>query len=149
MAINEGFLRIQETSKNETTTTNIKGFQPLLRVKDKDKDSDSSYFLNISLFESQIKQELITQYGKPDVDYAVREAIKHNKNNLAYIDGICKKRIEKEAIKKSLEVSRQKKMEQYKNLTPEQRKSWSNLHLYELACSITPADPPQKEINSG
>src|ERR1035437_4801703 len=147
MAINEGFLRIQETSKNETTTTNIKGFQPLLRVKD--KDSDSSYFLNISLFESQIKQELITQYGKPDVDYAVREAIKHNKNNLAYIDGICKKRIEKEAIKKSLEVSRQKKMEQYKNLTPEQRKSWSNLHLYELACSITPADPPQKEINSG
>src|ERR1035437_5563680 len=144
MAINEGFLRIQETSKKETITTIPKGFQPLIRVKDKDNSS-----LNISLFESQLKTELISEYGQSNVDYAVREVVKQNKNNHAYIEGICKKRKEKEAVKSSLEEARQKKMEQFKSLTPEQRKSWSNLHLYELACSITPADPPQKEINSG
>jgi hypothetical protein len=130
LAINEGYLRIQNSSKKETTTIIPKGSQPL--ATDKDKDNDSSSFLNISLFESQIKKELITQYGQSDVDYAVREAVKHNKNNLAYIEGICKKRKEKESVKKSLEESRQKKREQYKDLTPEERKSWSNLHLLDM-----------------
>src|ERR1035438_925786 len=111
IALTEGYLRIQCSSKIETITTIPKGFQPLATVKDKDKDSDSSSFLNISLFESQLKKELISQYGQPDVDYAVREAVRHNKNNLAYIEGICKKRKEKESVKKSLEVAHQKKTE--------------------------------------
>src|ERR1035437_5304921 len=59
-------------------------------------------------FESQIKKELVSQYGQPDVDYAVCEAVKHNKNNLAYIEGICKKRKEKESVNKSLQESRHK-----------------------------------------
>jgi hypothetical protein len=48
---------------------------------------------------------------------------------------ICKKRKEKESVKKSLEESRQKKHEQYKDLTPEERKSWSNLHFLEMVYS--------------
>ena len=144
LAIKEGYLRIQNSSKIETTTTISKGCQPLARVKDKDSSS-----LNISLFESQIKTELISEYGQSNVDYAVREAVRHNKNNLAYIEGICKKRKEKEAVKYSLEEAKQKKIELYKNLTPEQRKSWSNLHLYELACAQNPKIPLCKEIGSG
>ena len=50
-------LDIQNFSKIETITTIPKGCQPLPRVKDKDKDSSS---FNISLFESQIKTELIS-----------------------------------------------------------------------------------------
>jgi hypothetical protein len=149
MAITEGYLRIQNSSKIETITTIPKGCQPLSRVKDKDKDSDSSSFLNISLFESQIKKELISQYGQPDVEYAIREAVKHNKNNLAYIEGICKKRKEKEAVKKSLDEAKQKKREQYKDLSPEERKSWSNLHLFDLAKSKKLEYSPLKEIGSG
>jgi len=147
MAITEGYLRIQNSSKIETITTISKGCQPLARVKD--KDSDSSPLLNISLFESQIKKELISEYGQPAVDYAVREAVKNNKNNLAYIEGICKKRKEKEAIKTSLEESRQNKREMYKDLTPEERKSWSNLHLFDLAKSKRLENPLLKEISSG
>lgn len=141
LAINEGFLRIQETSKKETTATIPTGSQPLARDKDKDKDNDSSSFSNISLFESQLKKELIFQYGQQDVDYAIREAVKHNKNNLAYIEGICKKRKEKDSVKKSLDESRQKKREQYKDLTPEERKSWSNLHLLDMVYSNKPGNP--------
>jgi len=63
---------------------------------------------------------LIIKYGQLDVDYAVQEAVKQNKNNLAYIKGICKKRKEKELVKKSLEESRPKKREKYKDLTPEE-----------------------------
>jgi DNA replication protein DnaD len=118
----------------------------LPRVKDKDKDRNSSSFLNISLFESQLKTELISQYGQAAFDYAVREAVKHNKNNLAYIEGICKKRKEKESIKASLEEARQKKRDQYKDLTPEERKSWSNLKLFEMVYSKKPLI---KEIGSG
>ena len=143
------FLDIQNSSKIETITTISKGCQPLPRVKDKDKDTDSSSFLNISLFESQLKTELISEYGQPAFDYAVREAVRHNKNNLAYIEGICKKRKEKELIKKSLDESQQKKREQYKDLTPDERKSWSNLHLFELAKSNKPEYPSLKEIGSG
>jgi hypothetical protein len=138
---------IQNSLKIETTTTIPKGCQPLPRVKD--KDSDSSSFLNISLFESQFKTELISEYGQSNFDYAIREAVKHNKNNLAYIEGICKKRKEKEAVKRSLDEARQKKREQYKDLSPEQRKSWSNLHLFELAHSPKPNNLPLKEISSG
>jgi hypothetical protein len=123
MAITEGFLRIQNSSKIETITTIPKGCQPLPRVKDKDKDSDSSSFLNISLFETQLKTELISEYGQQAFDYAIREAVKHNKNNLAYIEGICKKQKEKEAVKVSIEEAKQKKREHYKDLTPEERKS--------------------------
>ena len=147
LAINEGYLRIQGTSKKETTTTISKGCQPLAR--DKDKDNDSSSSLNISLFESQIKKELISQYGQPDVDYAIREAVKHNKNNLAYIEGICKKRREKESVKKTLEESRQKKREQYKDLTPEERKSWSNLNLLSMVYSQKPVALSRIESGSG
>lgn len=129
MAITEGFLRIQNSSKIETITTIPKDCQPLARVKDKDNDSST---INISLFEAQLKSELISQYGQPAFDYAIREAVKHNKNNLAYIEGICKKRKEKESIKNSLEESQQKKREQYKDLTSEERKAWSNLHLLEM-----------------
>jgi hypothetical protein len=146
LAINEGYLRIQNSSQKETTTTIPKGCQPLPRVKDKDNDSST---INISLFESQIKNELITEYGQPAVDYAVREAVKHNKNNLAYIEGICKKRKEKESVNQSLEETRQKKREQYKDLIPEERKSWSNLHLYELANSKKLNYPLLQEISSG
>jgi hypothetical protein len=149
LAIAEGFLRIQNSSKIETITTIPKGCQPLPRVKDKDKDSDSSSFLNISLFESQLKSELISQYGLPAVDYAVREAVKHNKNNLAYIEGICKKRKEKESVKASLEEARQKKREQYKDLTPEERKSWSKLHLFDLAKSKKLGYSTLQQIGSG
>ena len=132
---------LQNSSKIETTTTISKGCQPLPRVKDKDSSS-----LNISLFESQIKKELISQYGQPDLDYAIREAVKHNKNNLAYIEGICKKRKEKIAVNKSLEEAKQKKHEQYKDLTPEERKSWSNLHLLDLVLSNKPETLVLKEI---
>jgi hypothetical protein len=147
MALTEGYLRIQNSSKIETITTIPKGCQPLPRVKD--KDSDSSSFLNISLFETQLKSELITQYGQLAVDYAIQEAVRHNKNNLAYIEGICKKRKEKESVKKSLEESRQKKQQLYKDLTPEERKSWSNLHLFDLAKSKKLEYHPLKEITSG
>jgi hypothetical protein len=146
MAIAEGYLRIQNSSKIETITTISNPCQPLPRVKDKDNDSGT---INISLFESQLKSELITQYGQPNFDYAFREAVKHNKNNLAYIEGICKKRKEKESVKKSLEESRQKKHEQYKDLTPEERQSWSNLHLYELASSKNSSNTLIKGIGSG
>jgi hypothetical protein len=128
------FLRIQNSLKIETITTIPKGCQPLATLKDKDKDSDSST-INISLFESQLKTELVSKCGQPTFDYAIREAVRHNKNILAYIEGICKKRKEKESIKISLEDVRQKKREHYKDLTSEERKSWSNLHLYDLANS--------------
>src|ERR1035437_1257776 len=146
MAITEGYLRIQNSLKIETITTIPKGCQPLPRVKDKDNDSST---INISLFEVQLKTELITEYGQPAVDYAVREAVKHNKTNLAYIEGICKKRKEKEFVNQSLEETRQKKREQYKDLIPEERKSWSNLHLYELANSKKLNYPLLQEISSG
>jgi hypothetical protein len=125
---------IQNSSKKETTPIITNPCQPLATDKDKDNDNDSSSSFNISLFESQLKKELISRYGQQDFDYAVREAVKHNKNNLAYIEGICKKRKEKIAVNKSLEEAKQKKREQYKDLTPEERKSWSNLHLFQLAC---------------
>ncbi|MDR3669182.1 MAG: hypothetical protein P4L35_20320, partial [Ignavibacteriaceae bacterium] len=146
LAISEGFIRIQNSSKTETITIIPKGCQPLARVKDKDNDSST---INISLFESRLKTELITEYGQTAFDYAVREAVKHNKNNLAYIEGICKKRKEKESIMASLEESRQKKREQYKDLTPEERKSWSNLKLYELAFIKNPMVPPSGKTGSG
>ena len=146
MAITEGFLRIQNSSKIETITTISNPCQPLPRVKDKDNDSST---INISLFETQLKTELISQYGQPAFDYAVREAVKHNKNNLAYIEGICKKRKEKESVKVSHEESTQKKREQYKDLTPEERKSWSSLHLFDLAKSKKLEYTPMKDIGSG
>jgi hypothetical protein len=146
LGIKEGYLRIQNSSKIETITPIPKGCQPLPRVKDKDNDSST---INISLFESQLKTELISEYGQSSFDYAVREAVRHNKNNLAYIEGICKKRKEKEAVKQSFEEAKQKKKDLYKNLTPEQRKSWSNLHLYELAFSKTIYNPPLEKIGSG
>jgi hypothetical protein len=118
----------------------------LPRVKDKDNDSST---INISLFESQLKTELISEYGQPAFDYAIREAVKHNKNNLAYIEGICKKRKEKESVKKSLEESRQKKRDLYKDLSPEERKSWSNMKLFELARPQIPENQAIKEIGSG
>jgi DNA replication protein DnaD len=83
------------------------------------------------------------------VDYAVREAVRHNKNNLAYIEGICKKRKEKESVKVSLEDAHQKKREHYKDLTPEERKSWSNLHLFDLAKSKKLEYTPLKDSGSG
>jgi hypothetical protein len=52
-------LRIQNSSKIETVTTISNPCQPLPRVKDKDSSS-----LNISLFESRIKTELISEYGR-------------------------------------------------------------------------------------
>ena len=136
---------IQNSSKIETITTISKGCQPLPRVKDK----DSSSFLNISLFKAQLKTELISEYGQPTVECAIRKAVKHNKNNFEYIEGICKKYREKAPINKSLEKARQKKMDQYKALTLKQRKSWSYLHHYELACSKTLDNSPLKEIGSG
>jgi hypothetical protein len=146
MAITEGFLRIQNTSKIETITAIPKGCQPLARVKDKDNDSST---INISLFEAQLRSELISEYGQQAFDYAVREAVKHNKNNLAYIEGICKKRKEKEAVKKSVEESRQKKREQYNDLSAEERISWSNLKLFELANSKKLNYHLLKELSSG
>ena len=145
LAITEGYLRIQNSSKKETATTISKGCQPLARDKDKDNDSST---INISLFEEQIKRELITKYGQQDVDYATREAVRHNKNNLAYIEGICIKRNEKIAVNNSKQVALAKKQSIYKDLTPEQRKSWSNLNLLQLAY------PPKyktglREIGSG
>jgi hypothetical protein len=146
LAITEGYLRIQNSSKIETITIISNPCQPLAKVKDKDNDSST---INISLFESQLKSELISEYGQSIFDYAVREAVKHNKNNLAYIEGICKKRKEKEPVKVSLEEARQKKRNQYKDLTPEERKSWSKLHLFELAKSKKLNCPPLQETGSG
>jgi hypothetical protein len=82
LAIKEGYLRIQNSSKIDPTTTISKGCQPLARVKDKDSDSST---INISLFESRLKTELISEYGQSNFDYAVREAVRHDKNNLEYI----------------------------------------------------------------
>jgi len=147
LAINEGFLRIQNSSKKETTAIITNPCQPLATDKDKDNDSSSSF--NISLFESQLKKELISQYGQQDFDYAVREAVKHNKNNLAYIEGICKKRKEKIAVNKSLEEAKQKKREQYKDLTPEERKSWSSLNLFKLACTNNQDKTSIRVLKSG
>jgi hypothetical protein len=146
MAIEEGFLRVQNSSKKETTTTISKGCQPLARDKDKD---NSSNIINISLFESQIKKELITQYGQEAVDYAIREAVKHDKNNFAYIEGICKKRKEKAAVTKSIDEAKQKKREMYRDLTPEERKSWSNLHLLEMINDHKKGFNNFKNISSG
>lgn len=145
LANTEGFLRIQISSKIETNTTIPKGCQPLPGVKDKDSDNST---INISLFESQLKTELISQYGQPAFDYAVREAVRHNKKNLAYIEGICKKRKEKESIKASLEESKQKKQSLYKDLTPEERNSWSELNLFELAkCKKLDFPPLENKIS--
>ena len=137
---------ILNSSKMETITTIPKGCQPLPRVKDKDSDNST---INISLLEAQLKTELITEYGQPAFDYAVREAVRHNKNNLAYIEGICKKRKEKESVKAFLEDSHQKKREIYKDLTPEERKSWSNLNLVQMAFSNKSISSSLKNINSG
>ena len=136
--------KIQNSSKTETITTISKGCQPLPGVKDNDSST-----INISLFEYGLKTELISEYGQPNVDYAVRAAVRHSKNNLAYIEGICKKRMAKEAVKNNLAEAMQKKRKLYKNLTPEQRKSWLNLHLYELACSKFPDNLPIPKIGSG
>jgi hypothetical protein len=93
---------LQNSSKTETIKTISKGCQPLPSLKDKDNDSSTT---NISLFESQLKTELIS----------------------------------------SLEEAKRKKMELHKNLTPEQSKSWSKLHLYELACTKSPDNPRLKK----
>jgi hypothetical protein len=82
--------------------------------------------------ECRLVSEYIITYGFAAVEFAFREAIKYNSRKLAYVEAICKKRKEKIAVNKSLEKAKQKKREQYKDLTPEERKSWSNLHLLDL-----------------
>jgi hypothetical protein len=134
----------RNSSIKETITTISKNCQPLARDKDKD---NSSSIININLFEEQIKQELISQFGQEAFDYAIRETIKHNKNNLAYIEWICKKRKEKAAVTKSIDEAKQKKRELYKDLTSEERKSWSNLNLLEMVNSKKPESSLHKEIS--
>jgi hypothetical protein len=146
MAIEEGYLRVQNSSKKETITTISKGCQPLARDKDKD---NSSNIININLFEEEIKKGLITQYGREAVEFAIKEAVRHNKNNLAYVEGICKKRKEKEAVTKSIDEAKQKKRELYKDLTPEERKSWSKLNLFEMAYSKKSENSLKSKQNTG
>jgi hypothetical protein len=82
--------------------------------------------------ECRLVSEYIISYGFTAVEFAFREAVKYNSRKLAYVEAICKKRKERLAVEKQKEESRQKKREQYKDLTPEERKSWSNLHLLDM-----------------
>jgi len=83
----------------------------------------------------------LTSYGFLEVEFAFREALKHNNRKLVYVEGICKKRKEKLAIEKSKEEARQKKLEQDK-LLPSQREAWSKLNLVEMTFG-------KKELGSG
>ncbi|MDR3667298.1 MAG: hypothetical protein P4L35_10690 [Ignavibacteriaceae bacterium] len=85
--------------------------------------------------EYRLVSEYIIKYGFTAVEFAFREAVKYNSRKLAYVEAICKKRKEKIAVNKSIEEAKQKKREQYKDLTPEERKSWSNLHLLDMVYS--------------
>ena len=76
-----------------------------------------------------------------EVEFAFREALKYNSRKLAYVEAICKRHKEKKAIEKEKEEARQKKISLYKDLTPEERKSWSNLHLLDMVYSNKPTNP--------
>jgi hypothetical protein len=84
--------------------------------------------------EYRLVSEYITAYGFNEVEFAFREAVKNNIKKLAYVEAICKRRKEKIAIEKSKEEARLKKLEHDKLLSS-QRKAWSKLNLFELACS--------------
>jgi hypothetical protein len=99
--------------------------------------------------ECRLVSEYIITYGFSSVEFAFREAVKYNSRKLAYVEAICKKRKERIAIEKEKEESRQKKREQYKDLTPEERKSWSNLNLFKLACINNHDKTSIRVLNSG
>jgi hypothetical protein len=94
--------------------------------------------------EYRLVSEYIIIYGFSSVEFAFREAVKYNSRKLAYVEAICKKRKERKAIEKEKEESRQKKREKYRDLTPEERKSWSNLHLLDMVYSNKPESLPLK-----
>jgi len=95
--------------------------------------------------EYRLVSEYIMTYGFSSVEFAFREAVKYNSRKLAYVEAICKKRKERIAIEKEKEESKQKKREQYKDLTPEERNAWSNLHLLDMVYSNKPEPHPLKE----
>ena len=80
--------------------------------------------------EQRLVSGYLMSYGFLEVEFAFREAVKHNNRKLVYVEGICKKRKEKLAIENSKEEARQKKLEQLK-LIPNQQEAWKNLHLCE------------------
>src|ERR1035437_3739595 len=98
--------------------------------------------------EYRLVSEYIITYGFSAVEFAFREAVKYNSRKLAYVEAICKKRKERIAIEKEKEESRQKKRDRYKDLTPEERKSWSKLNLLEMVYSNKPENEFSKEISS-
>ena len=81
--------------------------------------------------EQRLVAGYLTSYGFLEVEFAFREALKHNNRKLVYVEGICKKRKEKIAIEKSKEEARQKKLDQDK-LLPSQREAWKKLNLVEM-----------------
>lgn len=98
--------------------------------------------------EQRLVSEYITSYGFLEVEFAFREAVKHNNRKLVYVEGICKKRKEKAAIEKSKEEARQKKLEQDK-LLPSQREAWKKLNLVEMTFGKNPENPSNNKIESG
>ena len=82
--------------------------------------------------EYRLVSDYIITYGFTEVEFAFREAVKYNSRKLAYVEAICKKHKERKAVEKKKEEACQKKTSQYKDLTPEQRNSWANLHLLEM-----------------
>jgi hypothetical protein len=92
--------------------------------------------------------EYITTYILNEVEFAFREAVKHNNRKLVYVEGICKKRNEKLAIENSKEEAHQKKLEQDK-LLPSQHEAWSKLNLVEMTFGKNSENPSHKEIKSG
>ena len=99
--------------------------------------------------EYRLISKYIVTYGFSAVEFAFHEAVKYNSRKLAYVEAICKKRKERIAIEKGKEESQQKKREQYKDLTPEERKSWSNIKLLEMVYSNKPETNRLIENKSG
>ena len=90
--------------------------------------------------EQRLVSGYLMSYGFLEVEFAFREAVKHNNRKLVYVEGICKKRKEKLAIESSKEEARQKKLEQLK-LIPNQQEAWKNLHLCESIYGKKPSSP--------
>lgn len=101
--------------------------------------------LNKNPEECRLVSEYIITYGFTAVEFAFREAVKYNSRKLAYVEAICKKRKDRVAVEKQKEEAKQKKREIYKDLTLEERKSWSNLHLLDLVYSNKPESQSIKE----
>jgi hypothetical protein len=129
----------QEEEKEKTTTEDPASGSSCSSPYHEDDNLNQSILLFTRIWnktsstpeEQRLVTGYVTSYGFLEVEFAFREALKHNNRKLVYVEGICKKRKEKLAIEKSKEEARQKKLEQDK-LLPSQREAWKNLNLVEM-----------------